>query len=142
MLHFCKFINTFYYDHLMRPTVTFLPINSALLISKPIVKPRLKAPSTKQKLGRPAKANDTSKYAKRAKTSSFLSHFWPCLNNKQKISSGMYSLLCSALLFDLLIFHFLVFFSKALAKKFFPTNNLALLVFFYQSSSRLEVFYR
>lgn len=54
MLYFYKIIDIFYYDHFEKLIATFLPINFIILMTKPIVKPRLEAssikyPSTKQK---------------------------------------------------------------------------------------------
>ncbi len=66
VLHLRKLINTFYHDHPEKPTATFPPIDSAPLMARPTVKPRAKASSIKQKQGRPAKANGTSKRAKKS----------------------------------------------------------------------------
>ncbi len=84
MLHLCKLINTFHCDHQEKPTVTFPRINSAPPMTRPTVKPRAEASNTKQKEDRPAKANGTNKFVKKSLTSSFLSHFWPYLNRRQK----------------------------------------------------------
>ncbi len=93
MLHLCKPINTFYRDHPKKPTATSPPIDSALPMAKPTTKPttRAKASNTKQKQGRPAKNNGTSKHAKRIWNSSFLCRFWPCLDGRQKILSVTWS---------------------------------------------------
>ena len=84
VLHLCKLITTFHRDYLERSTATSPPIDSASPMARPTVKPRAEATSTKQKRGRPTKANGTSKRAKKSWTSSFLSRFWPCLDNRQK----------------------------------------------------------
>ncbi len=64
MLHLYKLISTFYRDHLEKPTTTSPPIDSTSPMAKPIVRP--KASITKQKRGRPAKANGTSKRTKKS----------------------------------------------------------------------------
>ncbi len=66
VLHLRKLINTFYRDHPEKPTATSSPIDSAPPIARPTVKPRAEDSSTKTKRGRPAKANDTNKYAKKS----------------------------------------------------------------------------
>ncbi len=75
VLHLCKLINTFHYDHLEKLTATSPPIDSAPPMARPIVKPRAEVSSTKRKQDRPAKANGTNKRAKKSWTSSFLSRF-------------------------------------------------------------------
>ncbi len=84
VLHLCKLISTFHHDYPEKPTATSPPIDSALPMTRPIVKPRAEASSTKQKRGRPAKTNGTNKRTKKSWTSSFLSRFWLCLNSRQK----------------------------------------------------------
>ncbi len=64
VLHLRKLISIFHRDHLNKPTVTSPPIDSALPMARPTVRPETS--STKQKRGRPAKANDTSKCAKKS----------------------------------------------------------------------------
>ena len=59
--HLKKLISFFHKDYPEKPTATFLPINSALLIARPTVKPTAKV-TTKQKQGRPV--NNTSNQAK------------------------------------------------------------------------------
>ena len=59
--HLRKLIRSFYQNHLKRPTATFLPINSALPMARPNVRPI--KPNTKQKRGRPA--SNASKRAKK-----------------------------------------------------------------------------
>ena len=56
-----KLISSFHKDHPKKPIATFLPINSALPMAKPTVKPLAKA-ITKQKRGQPA--NSASKQVK------------------------------------------------------------------------------
>ncbi len=65
VLHLYKLISTFHRDYPEKLTATSLPIDSAPLMARPTVKPRAKASSTKQKQGRPAKANGTNKRAKK-----------------------------------------------------------------------------
>ncbi len=64
VLHLCKLITTFHYDHPEKPTVTSPPIDSTLPMARPIVKPRAEA-SNKQKRGRPAKDSSANKHAKK-----------------------------------------------------------------------------
>ena len=59
--HLKKLISSFHKNYLTKPTATFPPINSALSIARPTVKPMAKITS-KQKRGRPA--NSASKRAK------------------------------------------------------------------------------
>ncbi len=66
VLHFRKLISTFHRDHPEKPTTTSPPIDSTLPMARPTVKPKAKASSTKQKRGRLAKANGTSKHAKKS----------------------------------------------------------------------------
>ncbi len=73
VLHFHKLINTFYCDHPEKPTTTSPPIDSAQSMTRPTVKPKAEASSTKWKRGQ--LANGTSKHAKKNWTSSFLSRF-------------------------------------------------------------------
>ncbi len=87
MLYLCKLISTFHCDHLEKPTATSLSIDFTPLMARPIAKPRVKASSTKEKQGRPARDNSASKHAKKTWTSSLLSRFWPCLDSRQKIST-------------------------------------------------------
>ena len=54
--HLKKLINSFYKEHLEKPTATSPPINSALPMARPIVKPT--RPITKRKRGRPANSAD------------------------------------------------------------------------------------
>ncbi len=82
VLHLYKLISTFHRDHSEKPTATSPPIDSASPMAGPIVKPKAEASSTKQKRGRPAKANGTSKRTKKSWTSSFLSHFWLCFDSR------------------------------------------------------------
>ena len=64
-------IRSFYKDHFEKLTATSLPINSALPMSKPIVKPTAKSP-TKRKWGQPA--NNANKQAKKNWTFCLFSH--------------------------------------------------------------------
>ncbi len=64
VLHLRKLISTFPRDHPDKPTATSPPIDSALPMTRPTIRPE--ASSTKQKRGRPAKANSTSKRAKKS----------------------------------------------------------------------------
>ncbi len=66
MLHLCKLISTFHCDHLKKPTAISPPIDSAPPMARPTVKPIAEALSTKRKRDRPAKANGTSKHAKKS----------------------------------------------------------------------------
>ncbi len=68
VLYLHKLISTFYHDHPDKPIAISPLINSALLMARPIVRlaVRPKASSTKQKPGRPAKANGTSKRTKKS----------------------------------------------------------------------------
>ncbi len=89
LLHFCKLISTFYNDQLERPIATSSLIDSAPPMARSIVKPRAETSSTKQKQSRPEKPSGTSKCAKKTRTSSFLSCFWPCLDSRQKIPKAI-----------------------------------------------------
>ncbi len=71
VLYLCKLISTFHHNHLKKPIATSPPINSALPKARPTVKPKAKASSTKWKQSRSAKANGTSKSAKKSWTSHF-----------------------------------------------------------------------
>ncbi len=64
MLHLCKLISTFHHDHPEKPIATSPPIDSAPLMARPTTKSRAEA-SNKQKRGRLAKDNSTSKRAKK-----------------------------------------------------------------------------
>ncbi len=64
VLHLRKLISTFHRDHPDKPTATFPPIDSAPPMARPTIRPE--ASSTKRKRGRPAKANGTSKRAKKS----------------------------------------------------------------------------
>ncbi len=75
ILHLCKLISNFYYNHLKMSTATSPPIDSAPLMVRPTVKPKAEASSTKQKWGRLAKDSGASKHTKKTWTSSFLSRF-------------------------------------------------------------------
>ncbi len=64
VLHLRKLISTFHRDHPEKPTATSPPIDSAPLIARLTVRPE--ASITKRKRGCPAKANGTSKRAKKS----------------------------------------------------------------------------
>ncbi len=66
VLHLRKLNSTFHCDHPEKPIATSPPIDSALPMARPIAKLKAETSSTKQKRGRPAKANDTSKRAKKS----------------------------------------------------------------------------
>lgn len=70
ILYFYKLVSTSYCKYYEKLTATFLPINFALSMARPIVKltirPRLDNLNTQQKYDRFAKANGTSKYAKKS----------------------------------------------------------------------------
>ncbi len=91
VLHLCKLISTFYCDYPEKPTATSPPIDSVLPITRPTVKPRAEALSTKQKQSKPLKDSSASKCAKKTWTSSFLSRFWLYLDSRQKIPTIMWS---------------------------------------------------
>ncbi len=74
MLYLRKLISTFHCNYPEKPTAIFPPIDSALLMARPTVKPRAKA-SSKQKWDRFIKDSSASKRAKKIWTSSFLSRF-------------------------------------------------------------------
>ena len=59
-------INSFNYNHLKKPTITFPQIGSVLLIVIFIVKLKTKASNTKQKCGQSAKINNTSNCTKKS----------------------------------------------------------------------------
>ena len=61
--HFQKLIKTFHKDYLEKPTATSPPVDTTPSMARPII--RLETQTTKQKRGRPVKANG----AKRAKKS-------------------------------------------------------------------------
>ena len=65
MLYLYKLNSTFYYDYLEKPILIFLPINSALPIARPLVRP-IKALSIKQKYGQSVKTNGTHKHIKKS----------------------------------------------------------------------------
>ncbi len=152
MLHLCKLLSTFHHDHLEKSTATCPPINSALPMARPTVKPKAKTSSTNQKQGRPAKAKSTNKRVKKSWTSSFLSRFWPCLNSRQKdFSVTWFSVLLRSAPFSSLIIRFFCtsqfsptfwFFLLGIDLEVFSINHLDFLVFFYQSPRGLEVFHR
>ncbi len=89
VLYLCKLINTFHRNYPEKPTVTSPPIDFAPSMARPTNKPRAEVSSTKQKQSRSTKDSSTSKRAKKTWHSSFLSRFWPCLNNRQKIPTIM-----------------------------------------------------
>lgn len=64
MQYLQKFISIFHKEHLDKPIATSTLVNSVPLMARPIVK--LEVSITKQKCGRPAKANDANKCAKRS----------------------------------------------------------------------------
>ncbi len=64
VLHLCKLISIFYHNLPKKLTATSLSIDSAPLMARPTV--RLEASITKQKRGRPVKANDTNKCIKKS----------------------------------------------------------------------------
>ena len=68
--HLKKLISSFYKSYLEKPTTTSSPINSALLMAKPTIKPT--QPITKRKQGQ--SANSTNKQAKKN---------WNSLRDKQ-----------------------------------------------------------
>ena len=57
-----KLIRSFHKDHPEKPTATFLPVNSALPMGRPTIKPTAKS-TTKRKRGQPA--NNANKRAKK-----------------------------------------------------------------------------
>ncbi len=87
VLHLCKYINTFYCNHAEKQIANLPPINSDPPMARPIVKPKTEALSTKQKRSWLTKAKGASKRTKKSWTSSFLSRFCACFNNRQKIPS-------------------------------------------------------
>lgn len=142
ILHFCKFIRTFYRNHPERTTAIFPLIDSIPPIARPIFKPKAEASSTKKKHGQLSKINNTNKYVKQAEPFSFLSYFWSHLNNRQKISLVIWFPLQFALQFDFSIFLPFGFFFERSARRFFPINNSAFLIFLNQIPKWLEVFHR
>ncbi len=64
VLHLCKLISTFYHDYPEKSTATFSSIDSTPPMVRPIAESKAETSSTKQKRGRLAKANGTSKCAK------------------------------------------------------------------------------
>ncbi len=66
VLHLCKFTSTFHRNHPEKPTAIFLLIDSAPPMARPTVKTKTEVSSTKQKRGRRAKVNGTSKCAKQS----------------------------------------------------------------------------
>ena len=60
----------------------------SLPMARPTIKFRVETASTKQKCGQTAKANGTSKHAKKSKTACFLSCFQPFLDSRQKTSQS------------------------------------------------------
>ena len=68
-----KLISCFYKEYLKKPIATFPPINSALLIARPTVKPTKS--TTKQKRGQPAK--NANKQAKILILNTWKSLSWP-----------------------------------------------------------------
>lgn len=110
-----KLVITFYKEYLKKTIMTSLLIDSALPMAKPTV--RSKA-STKQKRGRPIKANGTSKRTKKDWTSSFLSLFGPVsIVHKWPLSHMTFLPACSLIFW--FFFHFLVFPSRHWLKRFF-----------------------
>ncbi len=145
VLHFCKLINTFYHNHLEKPTVTFLSIDSAPPMTRPTAKPRAET-SSKQKRNRPAKDNSASKYTKKTWTSSFYLVFGPIfIAGKKSLQSHNLIPLRPAVWF-FVSFHFSIFiqsfrfFLLSIGQEIFSTNYLDFSVFLHQSSKRLEVF--
>ena len=69
MQYLQKFIGLFYKDHLKKPTAIFLPLNFALPMARPIVKP---IRPTKRKWGQPAIS--INKQAKKNWTFHLFSH--------------------------------------------------------------------
>ncbi len=137
VLYLYKFINIFHFhhDYPKKPIAISSTIDSALPTVRPIVRP-IEISSTKQKRSWPAKANGTSKHAKKSCTSSFLFRFWLCLNSKQKTPQSRNLPLRS------LIFRFsptFWFFFLGIGQEIFSTNYLDLSVFFHQSPKGLEV---
>ncbi len=146
VLHLRKIISTFHCDHPDKPTVTFPPMDSAPPMAKPTV--RLEALSTKRKCGRPAKANGTSKRAKKSWTSSFYLIFGPVLiAGKRFLQSHGPSPLRFAPQFNFWFFHIsrfspiFWFFLLGIGQEVFSTNYLDLSGFLHQSPRGLEVFY-
>ncbi len=104
VLHFCKLINTFHYDHPKRPIATFLLINSALLMVNPIVKLRVEVLNTKQKRGRLIKNSGISKCVKRPELPVFYLVFGPILIVDKRFpqSHNLLSVLLCSLIFRFL----------------------------------------
>ena len=96
--HLWKLVITFHKEHPEKPIATFPPIGSALPMARPTIKSRTEAFCTKQKHGRPAKANGPNKRSKRAELLVFCLVFGPVSIADKRCSQSRDALLCSTLL--------------------------------------------